>query len=390
MLKDKIRELEKKYNCLFFSELVLNHTSYDSEWLVDTPGATYNLQNTPQLTSAYELDNALLQFSRRLSKGEIADYPKTKVENEEDLNKLMTIIENKVVLPLNLHEYFLVDVPKYRAKFIEYITKNHPELNLPEKYFEDEEDMFNIFKPDKLYTLVDIMEKNVKNLGAKKYGAEIDLKAVAKYFLDNPKKGSIEQFELALKKLNEKNESVARGYVRDALTSIRNNIRYKKIECKAPEVTWTNHLVDPYFGTLPDSTIVAHNGWIWNGDPTEDFATSNNFQYLRRNLVIWGDLIKLRYGESKKDCPALWKRMKQYVKRAAEIFHGIRLDNAHSTPMHVAEYFVEKARKVNPNIFVFSELFTGSKELDALYSKRIGLNALIREASRVFRIIWHY
>jgi len=74
--------------------------------------------------------------------------------------------------------------------------------------------------------------------------------------------------------------------------------------------------------------------------------------------------------------------MKKYVKKTASIFQGIRLDNAHGTPIHVAEYFVRKARKANPNIYIFSELFTGSQELDALYSKRIGVNALVREAQR--------
>lgn len=381
LLKAKITDLEKKYKCLFFSEIVLNHTSYDSEWLADCPNACYNLQNTPQLTSAYELDNALFQFSQRIVKGEIQEYKKTTIENQDDLNLIMDLIEKKVIPPLNLHEYFLVDIPLHKTLLLQYITKTYPELNVPEKYFEDEEDMFNIFKPDKLHTLIDILENCLGNLGAKKNGVEVDLKAVGKYYFENQGKGSLEQFELALKKVNAKNEEKARGYLKEAVNSIRNNIAYAKLDCKEYNITLTKHLVEPYFGKLSDGTVVANNGWIFNGNQTEDFATSNNFHYLRRNLVIWGDLIKLRYGESKKDCPALWKRMKYYVKNSAEIFHGMRLDNAHATPIHVAEYFVRKARKSNPNIYIFSELFTGSQELDALYSKRIGVNALVREGA---------
>jgi glycogen debranching enzyme len=46
----------------------------------------------------------------------------------------------------------------------------------------------------------------------------------------------------------------------------------------------------------------------------ENFAESEkSFHYLRRTIIIWGDLIKLRYGRTKKDSPALWKRMKIYV-----------------------------------------------------------------------------
>lgn len=44
----------------------------------------------------------------------------------------------------------------------------------------------------------------------------------------------------------------------------------------------------------------------------------------------------------------------------AVMFDGFRMDNLHSTPLHVAEHMMVVARKVNPNAFVFAELFTGS------------------------------
>lgn len=71
--------------------------------------------------------------------------------------------------------------------------------------------------------------------------------------------------------------------------------------------------------------------------------------------------------------------MKTYVQTLAQYFHGFRLDNAHSTPIHVGEYLLRKARNVNKNLVVFAELFTQTLELDAKFVKRMGLNALIRE-----------
>jgi len=71
--------------------------------------------------------------------------------------------------------------------------------------------------------------------------------------------------------------------------------------------------------------------------------------------------------------------MTKYVKSMADIFHGFRIDNAHSTPLHVGEYMLRKARNMNKKLIVFAELFTHSQTLDALFVKKMGLNALIRE-----------
>jgi len=47
--------------------------------------------------------------------------------------------------------------------------------------------------------------------------------------------------------------------------------------------------------------------------------------------------------------------------------------------LHVGEYFIRKARNVNKNLIVFGEVFTGSTVVDAIFVKRMGLNALLRE-----------
>jgi len=66
----------------------------------------------------------------------------------------------------------------------------------------------------------------------------------------------------------------------------------------------------------------------------EDFGYVG-WNYLRRTVNIWGDCIKLRYGSCPDDSPFLWEFMTTHVQEMAEIADGFRLDNTHSTPIHV-------------------------------------------------------
>ena len=143
-------------------------------------------------------------------------------------------------------------------------------------------------------------------------------------------------------------------------------------------------MVPTYFSRIAEHnsgfiTAFANNGWIWNADPLKNFVEHGEAYFLRE-LIVWGDCIKLRYGDCESASPWLWNYMSEYTELMASIFDGFRIDNCHSTPLHVAEYMLRCARAVNPNIYVVAELFTSSPSIDLLFVTRLGINSLIREA----------
>eukprot|EP00301_Raphidiophrys_heterophryoidea_P017845 c2851_g1_i1.p1 GENE.c2851_g1_i1~~c2851_g1_i1.p1 ORF type:complete len:1626 (+),score=407.52 c2851_g1_i1:472-4878(+) len=129
---------------------------------------------------------------------------------------------------------------------------------------------------------------------------------------------------------------------------------------------------------------MANNGWIMgNIDPQHDFAGPSSSVYIRREVIVWGDCVKLRYGTSPDgDSKWLWEHMRDYTRATARLFDGVRVDNAHNTPLHVGQWLLDDARSINPSLIVLAELFTSSAQADTKFVQAFGISTMVRESLR--------
>jgi glycogen debranching enzyme len=387
-LQGLIECIHKEFHIFSVTDIVWNHTSCDSEWLQDHPEAGYNLKNSPHLRPAYELDEAMLEYSASLEHDHI--NPKSQAE----LDKVIGDFRNGSFASLKLYEFYVLDVKDQTTQFSKAWKKSTESKDIPDDYL----DLKNMSFKERVVLLSSKALRDPKTyLRFSKYlDMEIVVafvQAVCRAFnITNPDNqlGEFEQI------LNEINLEFYKEYDEDVAVifeQIKNRSKYIRLDAHGPKlgsISRENPIVDSYFTRLPknektkalnpDEMMLACNGWIWNADPLVNFAGEGSKSYLRREVIAWGDCVKLRYGNGYEDNPWLWQHQTDYTLKMANLFHGFRIDNCHSTPIHVAAFLLDKARNLRPDLYVFAELFTGSEKTDILFVSELGINSLIREA----------
>uniref|UniRef100_A0A668AN62 Glycogen debranching enzyme n=1 Tax=Myripristis murdjan TaxID=586833 RepID=A0A668AN62_9TELE len=361
-----VEKLKREWNMLCITDVVYNHTAANSQWIKEHPECGYNLVNSPHLRPAWVLDRAIWHLTTRMADGRYsAKGLPANVTNDDHLNAIRSVLWQDVYPQIRLWEFFQVKVDNAVEQF----------RNL----------LINGFR----------VQYNIKRL-------TYFFLLLVRHLDSSPQ--HIEEccgwLRQRLNELNGEQYHIMHQHQEQAANCIVGNVVYERLADHGPKlgpVSREHPLVTRYF-TFPyqDMSLeqemllldqpdklqhfLAHNGWVMGDDPLRNFAEPGSNVYLRRELICWGDSVKLRYGNGPEDCPYLWAHMQKYTEITAKYFNGVRLDNCHSTPLHVAEFMLDVARAVCPNLYVAAELFTGSEELDNIFVTKLGITSLIREA----------
>ncbi|XP_050428887.1 glycogen debranching enzyme isoform X2 [Adelges cooleyi] len=402
-IKSLLDEIKVEWNVMSICDIVLNHTANESPWLMEHPECAYNLVNCPYLKPAYLLDYHLYHFSVEVSKGmwEFSGVPVT-VNSEEHLGSIRHALLTTLLPKVKIHELYQLNVEKIVTEFQNMVRSGPPPLAKNSKN-DDNDELALIPDPE-----------------FRRLAATVDMNKVLPLYniyrsdcFDEDTRLHRCSYELKLK-LEEMNSAVydrIQAHIVAAVDNCIAGIRYFRIQPdgpRIPKVSIKEPLVPRYFKDFEDLSaeevlyssngrfVMAHNGWVMGGSPIENFAGPNSEVYLRRELIAWGDSVKLRFGDNPEDCPFLWDYMKRYVEETVKIFDGVRLDNCHSTPLHLAEYLLDAARKIKPDLYVVAELFTNSDSADNIFVNRLGITSLIREAMSAWdshelgRLVYRY
>ncbi|KAI9808320.1 MAG: hypothetical protein M1825_004777 [Sarcosagium campestre] len=394
-----VRLMEEKYGLLSLTDVVWNHTSNSSIWLEDHPEAGYNLETAPWLESALELDTALLAFSNAL---ETYNLP-TAIESPEDLKTLINGIKTHVLEQLRIWEYYVMDVKRDARTITDaWLRREKTSLDVQGATSWPLKRKSEFLRENGLVGYESLGPRFQRTLDPRVgatllfgiYG-EPDIEHAGAFNEASALKTCCE----VLDELNLPNYREYDGDVSEILTQLYSRIKYLRLDDHGPKlgpITVKNPLIETYFTRLPKnartarhdprSLALVNNGWIWNADALVDHAGSTSKAYLRREVIVWMDCVKLRYGDGPESNPYLWDHMTQYSRLTAKYFSGFRIDNCHTTPIVAAEYFLDQARQVRPDLYVCAELFTGSEPTDYVFVERLGLSSLVREAMQAWSV----
>ena len=375
-LRAALQAMRDTHHVALIGDVVLPHMAVNAPWLAAHPEAAYSLTSAPHLRVAFALDCAFKNFACELADGR---HGSPAIATDADITRVLAEFRETTYRKFRLWEFYVFDVDAEVA------------LLPPEEGDENRKKSSSDAEP----TAQVVLETAVRDAGRDRFSIHVNPSVRARF---HSRAGLRAALEAANATLYARYDSDTEVIFRNA----RGVLAWQCLDPAGPRVspvTRARLLMPSYFAVLGDGgrlaaadydvsgvrdlsgvVAVAHHGWVMDSDPFTDFAGDRSWAYLRREVIAWGDCVKLRYGTRHSDNPVLWEHMAAYVELMAGLFDGFRIDNCHSVPLPVLQFLLGRARAVNPDLVVFAELFAPSYDALHGYTAGCGIDCLLREA----------
>ena len=371
-LKAIFVKLKKENNVFFLIDIIWNHCSINSDWLLEDKEAFFSPENTPILTVASILDKKLFEISNKFKELNITDS--NKIKTFQDVDAVLAYL-NEEIEKIKIEEYFKLNVEKKMKEIL--ALYNDPDITDFKNILTDNNILINFLQKNDY----DAIKEQLIDLGRSPFGVEINSKWLAYFLKDRLFRLNTFEIKRVLEDVNKQYGEKVKAWKSELINNLKGEIEYRFLKQQKCEVSKDYPLVTRYFQELDNGQMAALNGWILNYSSDEDFIVSQEQFYLRRCLIVWSDLIKLRY-ENKE--AKIWEKMNRYTRQMAKVFDGFRLDNFHNTKLSAAQSFIGNAFKINQRLYIISELFTPSKEVEINLCSSVGVHRLVREMQNCY------
>lgn len=102
-----VKWMQREWKILSITDVVLNHTANETDWLKEHPEATYNCLNSPHLRPAFLLDRVLAHFTLDIIQGKWKEHGiDTKINSEAHLSNIRTVLLEKYLPKVSILTIF--------------------------------------------------------------------------------------------------------------------------------------------------------------------------------------------------------------------------------------------------------------------------------------------
>ena len=378
----KILRTAQSKGSYFFTDIVLNHISHDSPVLVkpEHEAFYYNVGNTPFLAPILDLDVLLYSLGPQIVQKFFNGEPKAKINNHGQIEKIIDFVK-KEIIALKLYEFYLIDLEKLDFRLTP--KKATPfDFNSQLNVTEAQEFILTSLK-----STLEFQTEHLERVGFGRFSATPSGKFMSE---NNESKAS--------EALSYYNQVFKSQYKEEVLKPILANLRsflihhkLKKDEQITMAYNKTHQQIFPrYFRKLQrgkkttTNDYALLNGWLYENTSASDLLSNNGISYLKREVIIWEDLVKFNFVNLDKK-PLLQDYIRTYLKSMESIFDGFRLDNLHNTHPNIIKFMLKtlsdiaRSRADSKQVMILGELFIGNRSKEVDFCNGLGVHYLTRE-----------